>query len=456
MMPIRKTQNWLPSIFNDFFDNDWMVKANATAPAINVFETEKEYKIELAAPGMTKEDFNVHIDEDNNLVISMEKKSENKEEDKKDGRYLRREFSYSKFQQTMILPDDVDKEQIEAWTRFDFKGRNGKYSNFIWNESCFDGVDYDERKKRHAIYEFDGDSWDQLVDNENGNYDYLMGADVDNQAVVDELIRFGKWYLDFTNVDGFRLDAVKHIDFTFFTRWLKELRNYSNRDLFAVGEYWHGDVNKLLHYLEVSNYCMSLFDVTLHFKFHYISSSNGTFDMGSIFEDTLVKKAPDYAVTFVENHDSQPGQSLQSSVANWFKPIAYALILLRQYGYPCVFYGDYYGIPEYNVDSFKDVIDKMIKVRKELMYGKEHNYFDDNNIVGWSYEGDSQHLNSGFAVIVNDGPGGQKKMYVGKKHANETFVDCLNNVLEEIIIDKDGFGIFLVNGGSVSVWTKKF
>lgn len=72
MMPVRRTQSWLPSIFNDFFDNDWMVKANATAPAINVFETEKEYKVELAAPGMTKEDFNVRIDEDNNLVISME------------------------------------------------------------------------------------------------------------------------------------------------------------------------------------------------------------------------------------------------------------------------------------------------------------------------------------------------------------------------------------------------
>ena len=111
MMPVR-------SIFNDFFDNDWMVKANATAPAINVFETEKEYKVELAAPGMTKEDFNVHIDEENNLVISMEKKTENKEEsnkdEKKEGRYLRREFSYSKFQQTMILPDDVDKEKISA------------------------------------------------------------------------------------------------------------------------------------------------------------------------------------------------------------------------------------------------------------------------------------------------------------------------------------------------------
>lgn len=117
MMPTRRNQNWLPSIFNDFFDNDWMERANATAPAINVLETEKEYKVEVAAPGMTKEDFNVHIDEDSNLVITMEKKNESKEEnkdDKKEGRYLRREFSYSKFQQTMILPDDVDKEKISA------------------------------------------------------------------------------------------------------------------------------------------------------------------------------------------------------------------------------------------------------------------------------------------------------------------------------------------------------
>ena len=114
MMPVRRTQSWLPGIFNDFFDNDWMERANATAPAINVLETENNYKVELAAPGMTKEDFNVHIDEDSNLVITMEKKTESKKEDKKDGRYLRREFSYSKFQQTMILPDDVDKEKISA------------------------------------------------------------------------------------------------------------------------------------------------------------------------------------------------------------------------------------------------------------------------------------------------------------------------------------------------------
>ena len=113
MLPTRKNQGWLPSIFNDFFDNDWMEKANATAPAISVVEHENDYCIEVAAPGMTKDDFQIHIDDNDNLVITMEKKNENKEERKKE-HYLRREFSYSKFQQTMILPDNVDKNKIAA------------------------------------------------------------------------------------------------------------------------------------------------------------------------------------------------------------------------------------------------------------------------------------------------------------------------------------------------------
>ncbi len=116
MMPTKRNynQNWLPSIFNDFFDNDWMVRANATAPAINVIESDKDYKVELAAPGMTKDDFNIHLSENNELVISMEKKNETKDEDKANKRYLRREFSYTKFQQSLILPDDVEKDKINA------------------------------------------------------------------------------------------------------------------------------------------------------------------------------------------------------------------------------------------------------------------------------------------------------------------------------------------------------
>ena len=120
MLPVSKkynNQNWIPSIFNDFFDNDWMGRTNATAPAINVLENENSYDIELAAPGMTKEDFKVSLDDNGDLVINMEKKEENNEEnneEKKHGHYLRREFSYSKFQQTMILPDDVEREKINA------------------------------------------------------------------------------------------------------------------------------------------------------------------------------------------------------------------------------------------------------------------------------------------------------------------------------------------------------
>ncbi len=115
MVPMmRKNQGWLPDIFNDFFNTEWMEKANATAPAINVVEHDNGYAVEVAAPGMTKDDFNVHLDEDGNISITMEKKSENKEENKKNGHYLRREFSYSKFQQTMILPENVDREKISA------------------------------------------------------------------------------------------------------------------------------------------------------------------------------------------------------------------------------------------------------------------------------------------------------------------------------------------------------
>jgi HSP20 family protein len=113
----RYNQNWLPSIFNDFFDNDWMARTNVTAPAINVLENETGYEIELAAPGMTKDDFKVSLDDNGDLVINMEKKEENNggnNEEKKHGRYLRREFSYTKFQQTMVLPEDVEKEKISA------------------------------------------------------------------------------------------------------------------------------------------------------------------------------------------------------------------------------------------------------------------------------------------------------------------------------------------------------
>ncbi len=112
-MTLARRDSWMPDVFNDFFDTDFMPRANATAPAINVKETEKDYTVEVAAPGLKKGDFNINLNDEGNLVIKMEKKNEAKDENKKE-HYLRREFSYSKFEQTLLLPDDVDKEKIAA------------------------------------------------------------------------------------------------------------------------------------------------------------------------------------------------------------------------------------------------------------------------------------------------------------------------------------------------------
>ncbi|MBE6233892.1 MAG: Hsp20/alpha crystallin family protein [Bacteroidales bacterium] len=115
MLPARKFngQRWLPDLFSDFFETNALDRISATIPAINVVEDEKQYRLELAAPGTTKDDFNVHVNKDGNLVVEMEKKKEEKDE-KKEGKYLRREFSYSRFHQTLILPENADKENIEA------------------------------------------------------------------------------------------------------------------------------------------------------------------------------------------------------------------------------------------------------------------------------------------------------------------------------------------------------
>lgn len=113
MTPMMRTSNWIPAVFNNFFDAGLMPKVSNTLPAKNVKETDTAYIVELAAPGMQKEDFNVHLNADGNLVVKMEKKEEKKEEDK-NTRYLRHEFSYSKFEQTLLLPDDVKKEDITA------------------------------------------------------------------------------------------------------------------------------------------------------------------------------------------------------------------------------------------------------------------------------------------------------------------------------------------------------
>ena len=349
--------------------------------------------------------------------------------------------------------DISGKEQIEAWTKFDFSGRGDKYSAFHWNASHFSGTDWDEASKRGGIFRIDGKTWNRDTDTENGNYDYLMGADLDteNPEVIEELTKWGKWYLDMVHMNGFRLDAVKHIGYDFYREWMKEMRAYAGQPLFIVGEYWSSQMEKLTHYLEVTDHQLSLFDVPLHFKFMTASTSNGSFDMGSIFTDTLTGTDPDHSVMFVDNHDTQPGQALYSFIPEWFKPIAYALILMRKTGIPCVFYGDYYGILH---DGIKPVIGlkRLIKTREKYAYGEQHDYFDHHSLVGYTREGDAEHAHSGVAVLCTDSISGSKRMYMGTGLSGRKMRNIMDAEGKIVEVDQNGWAEFSVDGGSVSVW----
>ena len=113
MLQVMNSNSWFPTMFDDFFNNDWMPKMKATAPAVNVKEDANAYTMELAVPGIKKEFCRVNINADGNLEVAIENKLEHKEENKKE-HFLRREFSYSNYQQTYVWPDDIGKDQIAA------------------------------------------------------------------------------------------------------------------------------------------------------------------------------------------------------------------------------------------------------------------------------------------------------------------------------------------------------
>ncbi len=354
---------------------------------------------------------------------------------------------------------------INAYTAFDFPGRAGKYSDFKWSWWHFDGVDWDGYKGEKAIFKFAGrgKDWERMVSGENGNYDYLMYSDLDmNDADVrTELTRWAEWFLPFTGADGFRLDAVKHIQFSFFRDWLGNLRKTMQKPLFTVGEYWEPyDIGALHRYLQATEGCLSLFDAPLHRNFYEASRAGGNYDMRCILDNTLMKDQPALAVTLVDNHDTQPLQALESWVDYWFRPLAYAIILLRREGYPCVFQPDLDGAA-YR-DKEQDVLlakvaelPALLQARQKLAYGTQRDWFDDRNAIGWTREGDDANPGSGLAVLLSDGPGASKWMEVGRRHAGAEFVDLLGHVPGSIRINQDGWGEFRCNGGSVSVWARK-
>ncbi|KAL2132273.1 hypothetical protein VTI74DRAFT_3987 [Chaetomium olivicolor] len=363
---------------------------------------------------------------------------------------------------------ELEREgEIEAWTGFEFAGRGGRYSTMRWSSEHFTGVDYDHAKREHGVWKLEGKRWAQDVDEELGNYDFLMFADIDHShpEVRANMLRWVEWLPWQMKLGGLRLDAIKHYSFEFVRDFVRHAQDHVDKNWFIIGEYWREDSEFLARYIEYMEHRISLFDVQLMSNFSKVSLLEERGDLRKVFDDALVVWKPDNAVTFVVNHDTQAGQSLETPIAPFFLPLAYALILLRaNSGLPCVFYSDLFGSvgqhPQPGYTNFipptsgGQVIPKMMIARKLWAYGSQYDYFDHPNCVGFTRMGhSSQSGGDGLAVVMtNAWEYAAKRMYVGKQHAGECWTDVLRWCPGRVIIDGDGWGSFPVGPKSVAVW----
>lgn len=351
--------------------------------------------------------------------------------------------------------------EIEGWTNFTFPGRQDQYDDFKWHWYHFSGTDYDASHNETGIYMILGEDkgWavNESVDSENGNYDYLMFTDVDfsHPEVVANIYKWVDWFIDTTGVEGFRLDAIKHIDSTFMSDLMRYVNEKYGQSFYIFGEFWKSDYAAKAHYLEKIEFEYDLVDVGLHMNFFEASKQGQQYDLRTILNNTLMMNNPMNAVTFVDNHDTQRGQALESTVEDWFKPIAYAFILLRQRGLPCVFYGDYYGIEgEFAQQSFREILDKLLIARKEFAYGEQRDYFDDANCIAWVRLGDEAHHHA-MAVIVSNGEMNQKRVEFGNDYIGKTLRDITGHQDVTLRVEEDGWATINVSAGSVSVWVSE-
>ncbi|HFZ8993058.1 TPA: alpha-amylase [Citrobacter freundii] len=362
----------------------------------------------------------------------------------------------------------IDDEIIECegWTRYTFPARAGQYSRFIWDFKCFSGIDHIENPDEDGIFkiinDYTGEGWNDQVDSEMGNFDYLMGENIDyrNRAVTEEIKYWARWVMDQTHCDGFRLDAVKHIPAWFYKEWIEHVQEVAPKPLFIVAEYWAHEVDKLQTYIDQVAGKTMLFDAPLQMKFHEASRQGSDYDMSQIFTGTLVEADPFHAVTLVANHDTQPLQALEAPVEAWFKPLAYALILLRENGVPSVFYPDLFGAhyEDTGNDGEKCTVDmpvipqldKLILARQRFAHGVQTLFFDHPNCIAFSRSGTED--DPGCVVVLSNGDEGEKTLCLGENYANKSWRDFLGNRQETVVTNEQGEATFYCQGGSVSVW----
>jgi alpha-amylase len=209
-----------------------------------------------------------------------------------------------KCQVVEVNPDDRTKDttdpyEIEAYLGFDFPGRGDKYSSMKWHWYHFTGTDWDAGRERKAIYRIYGDnkSWSATVDDEQGNADYMMFADVDyhHKECSNDTKEWGVWITKELGLKGFRMDAVQHFSETFTSHWIEQLREKCGDDVFVVGEFWVGDRERLTEWLGKMGHKFSVFDAPLLYNFSSISTSEKA-DLRKVFDGSLIEVEPYNAV----------------------------------------------------------------------------------------------------------------------------------------------------------------
>jgi alpha-amylase len=339
---------------------------------------------------------------------------------------------------------------IMAQSVYNYEARNNMYSDFKWNWTHFDAVK-NNGGDESTLYIFKGKSWDDPIDDEKGNYDYLLGSDLDfdNTDVKNHLKEYGVWLTNELNLDGYRIDAMKHIKWDWQKEWLDHVKASTDKKLFAFGEHLGGleDTKELLG---KNNWELSAFDFPLFFNLRKASTYNGTFDLRTIFNGTLTEASPVHAVQLVNNHDFQTGRGYGGTVMHWFKEQAYSLILLRNEGYPVVFYADMYGSTNGKTDPVEG-LEKIMVARKEFAYGEQRDYFTDPDCIGWVRMGNDEHPKS-IAVVITDRTANSKWM---QAKANTTYKEYLGNHSGTVYTDGNGWGEFPVADGSTSIWLEQ-
>jgi alpha-amylase len=399
--------------------------------------------------------------------------------------------------------------EIESYTGFDHAVRGGQHSRFQWRARHFDSVDtaaairqneagptFADPQDRY-IYRFIYNEqnyqpqvkpgFEDFVSREKGNFDYLTGADLDygRHDVREEMKYWGEWMVRTTGVDGFRLDAVKHIDGNYVREWVGHVRARADKPLFCVGEHLSSNVDDLHAFINhISAHGpfpqqIHLLDFPLRFRFRDASWLGDGYDIRGWNRRTLMAEQPALAVTFVETHDYEYGRNVDSHVQEWLKPIAYAYILLRAQGYPMVFFPDLYGSAARDTHqgqpAGRGYLQLLLKLRKQFALGAERYYEASPQAVGWVRMGGVPGARGAMAVVINTGSAGVRAVRMDTGRANRRFYhlatikptgvrgeggavvvpnryDLYGDKAEAIFTDGAGAADFLADSGAVAIW----